>query len=170
MAKQQKEMTTDPQMTKAPSFLGDDIDHMFDAFARGLASSPFYRRAVDREPFRHLAKATGTMTPDVDVTETDKEIRVTVELPGMEEKDIDVEMSGDRLTIRGEKKEEREKIEKDYHLSERRYGFFRRSMQLPDTVDSAKVDAQMKNGVLTLVLPKTGAAKSKARKVAIKKG
>jgi HSP20 family protein len=132
--------------------------------------SPFYRRAMDRDPFRRIDKATGLITPDVDVTESDTEIRVSAELPGMEEKDIEVEMSGNRLTIRGEKTEEREQKEKDYHVSERRYGSFRRMLTLPDSVDAAKVAAEMKNGVLSVVLPKTAEAKARSRKVAIRKG
>jgi HSP20 family protein len=74
------------------------------------------------------------------------------------------------LTIRGEKTEEREQKEKDYHVSERRYGSFRRMLTLPDSVDAAKVAAEMKNGVLSVVLPKTAEAKARSRKVAIRKG
>lgn len=169
MARQQKEVSTKSAPAKAPSLFGGDIDRLFDEFSRGMMTTPFFRRAVDWEPFRRLEKATGMMTPDIDVTETDKEIRITAELPGMAEKDVDIELSGDRLTIRGEKKEVHEETDKDYHVSERRYGSFRRSLRLPDTVDGAKVDAQMKDGVLTVVLPKNDAAKNAARKVAIKK-
>jgi HSP20 family protein len=170
MAKQAKEVSKKSESTKAPSLFGGDIDRLFDEFSRGMMTTPFYRRAMGWEPFRRLEKASGVMTPDIDVTETDREIRITAELPGMTDKDIAVEMSGDRLTIRGEKKEEHEETDKDYHVSERRYGSFRRSLRLPDSVDGAKVDAQMKDGVLTVVLPKSDAAKNKARKVAIKKG
>lgn len=164
-----KDVSTKSETSKAPSLLGGDIDRLFDEFTRGMTVSPFYRRALDWDPFRRIEKATGVITPDVDVTESDTEIRVTAELPGMEEKDIEVEMSGNRLTIRGEKHEEREEKEKDYHLSERRYGSFRRSMTVPDTVNAAKVAAEMKNGVLTVTLPKTAEAKAKTRKVTIKK-
>lgn len=170
MAKEKKEVATKPEAPKMPSFFGGDIDRMFDEFARGMMVSPFYRRAMDRDPFRRIDKATGLITPDVDVTESDTEIRVSAELPGMEEKDIEVEMSGNRLTIRGEKTEEREQKEKDYHVSERRYGSFRRMLTLPDSVDAAKVAAEMKNGVLSVVLPKTAEAKARSRKVAIRKG
>ena len=169
MAKQPKDTPSKVEAPKTPSLFGGDIDRMFDEFARGMMSTPFYRRAVDWEPFRRLEKASGLMTPDIDVTETDKEIRVTAELPGIEEKDLTVEVSGDRFIIRGEKKEEHEETDKDYHVSERRYGTFRRSMRLPDSIDGTKVDAQMKNGVLTVLLPKINAAKEKTRKVNIKK-
>lgn len=170
MAKQAKSVSSKSETPKSPSLFGGDVDRLFDEFARGMMTTPFYRRAADWEPFRRLEKASGIMTPDIDVTETDKEIRISAELPGMAEEDIDVEMSGDRLTIRGEKKEEHEERDKDYHVSERRYGSFRRSLRVPDTVDGGKVSAEMKNGVLTVVLPKANAAKNKARKVSVKKG
>ena len=170
MAKQAKSVSSKSETPKSPSLFGGDVDRLFDQFARGMMTTPFYRRAADWEPFRRLEKASGIMTPDIDVTETDKEIRISAELPGMAEEDIDVEMSGDRLTIRGEKKEEHEESDKDYHVSERRYGSFRRSLRVPDTVDGGKVSAEMKNGVLTVVLPKAKAAKNKARKVSVKKG
>lgn len=170
MAKQQKGLQEKSKSAKTPSLFGGDFDHLFDEFTRGMMTTPLYRRAVDWEPFRRLEKATGMMTPDIDVTETDQDIRITAELPGMEDKDINVELSGDRLTVRGEKKEEHEETDKDYHVSERRFGSFRRSLRLPDSVDGAKVDARMKNGVLKVILPKTSTAKNKTRKVAIKQG
>lgn len=165
-----KEIATKPEVEKTPSLLGADIDRLFDEFARGMMVSPFYRRALDWDPFRKIEKVTGLVMPDVDVTETEDELRITAELPGMEENDVEIELSGNQLTVRGEKKEEREETKKDYHISERRYGSFRRSLQVPDTVDTEKIDAKMKNGVLTVVLPKTEEAKSKARKIAVGKG
>lgn len=164
-----KKVETTPEAARPSSLFGGDLDRLFDAFSRGMMASPFSRPAMNWEPFGAPAKA-GGMTPDMDVTETDKEIRITAELPGLADKDVEVEMSGDRLTIKGEKKEEQEKDEKDYHLSERRFGSFRRSMRLPDTVDPAKVSAEMKNGVLTVTLPKANGAAAKPRKVAISKG
>lgn len=165
-----KPVATKTEVEKSPSIFGGDIDRMFDEFARGMMVSPFYRRALDWDPFRRIEKVTGLLMPDVDVTETDDELRITAELPGMEQKDVEIELSGNQLTVRGEKKEEREETRKDYHISERRYGSFRRSLQLPDTVDAEKIDAEMKNGVLTVVLPKTAEAKAKSRKISVRKG
>ena len=165
-----KEVTRKTETERTPSLLGGDIDRLFDEFARGMMVSPFYRRALDWDPFRRIEKVTGLLTPDVDVTETESELRITAELPGMEEKDVEIELSGSQLTLRGEKQEEREETKKDYHLSERRYGAFRRVLQVPETVDVEKIDAEMKNGVLTVILPKTAEAKSKARKISVKKG
>lgn len=165
-----KAITVKSEPAKAPSLLGSDIDRLFDEFARGMMVSPFYRRALDWDPFRRIEKVTGVVMPDVDVTETDTELRITAELPGMEEKDIEIELSGNLLTVRGEKKEEREETKKDYHISERRYGSFRRTLQVPESVNTAKIGAAMKNGVLTVVLPKTEEAKTKTRKISIEKG
>lgn len=165
-----KEVATKSEPEKSLPLFRGDIDRLFDEFAHGMMFSPFYRRATDWDPFRRLEKSTGILMPDVDVTETDKELRIAAELPGMEEKDLNIELSGNQLTIRGEKKEEHDETEGDRHISERRYGSFQRTMQVPETVNAAKISANMKNGVLTVVLPKTEEAKSKIRKISIKKG
>lgn len=106
--------------------------------------------------------------PRTDVTETDEAVDVSVELPGMDEKDIDVSLSDDVLTIRGEKKAEREEKKKGYYLAERSYGSFYRSIPLPPGVDSEKAEAQFKKGVLTVSLPKTPEAQAKVRKIEVK--
>lgn len=106
--------------------------------------------------------------PRTDVTETDEAVDVSVELPGMDEKDIDVSLSDDVLTIRGEKKAEREEKKKGYYLAERSYGSFYRSIPLPPGVDSEKAEAQFKKGILTVTLPKTPEAQAKVRKIEVK--
>ena len=169
MAKQKKELKKSSSTSKAPSVFGGDIHQMFDEFARNMEAWPFYRRALDWEPVRRIEKAAGMMVPDIDATETDNEMRVTAELPGMEEKDVDVQLSGDRLTIRGEKREESESEEKDVHISERSYGSFLRTLRVPDSVDPENITAAMKNGVLTVVMPKTAVAKEKQRKIPVGK-
>ena len=147
-----------------------EIDRVFDEFARHLTVSPFHRRVFDWEPFRRMERASGVVMPDIDVVEGEAAICVSAELPGMEEKDINVEVTEDTLTISGEKREEREETDEDHHLSERRFGAFKRTLRLPDTVTSSKVSAEMKNGILTITLPKTEKAKQKPKKVSIKKG
>ena len=105
-------------------------------------------------------------TPQVDVKDTGREVQVTAELPGLDEKDVEITLSGDTLTISGEKKEEKEeKDEERYHL-ERTYGAFRRTLPLPCEVDPDRATASYKKGVLTITLPKTAAATSK--KIAVK--
>jgi HSP20 family protein len=100
--------------------------------------------------------------PAVDVSETGDKVTVKAEIPGMEAKDIEISMVGDTLTIKGEKKVEREEKDENYHMVERSYGSFSRAMKLPAAVDADKVDATYKNGVLTVVLPKKEEVKPKA--------
>ncbi len=115
-----------------------------------------------------LAPGVGAVQPRVDVRENDKEIRVTAELPGLEEKDVDVVLSGNILTLRGEKSAEKEERDGDFYLSERSFGRFERSIPLPTEVDEGKVEATFHSGVLTVVLPKTEAAREKTKKISIR--
>jgi len=111
---------------------------------------------------------TGSFMPRLDVTEDSKAFTVTAELPGMSDKDIDLSLSGDTLTIRGEKKEEKEEKNKNYYYSERSYGTFLRSIPLPRQVETDKVSASFKKGVLTITLPKTAAAVDSTKKISVK--
>ena len=104
------------------------------------------------------------VVPSIDVRETDTELVVEVELPGMDEKDVSVTLSNGVLTLKGEKKSEREEKEEDYHLMERSYGSFQRSFQLGDTIDPDKVTAAFNKGVLKVTLAKrTEAVKAEKR-------
>lgn len=119
-----------------------------------------------------LAGANGLTALRVDVSETPAELTVKADLPGVEQKDIDVTVSGDQLTIKAEKKSEAEekKDEKGriFHRVERSYGSFLRSMSLPFSVDTAKVSANFKDGVLTLTLPKPPEVQKQTKKIEIK--
>lgn len=108
-------------------------------------------------------------SPKIDVTETDSTVKVTAELPGIDEKQLDVSLAGDTVTIRGEKKEEKETKEKQFYRMERSYGSFQRTIALPAEIDPDKAKAAFKKGVLTLDLPKSGKAR-KERKVPITAG
>ena len=103
-----------------------------------------------------------------DMVETDKAIEVLIELPGMEMKDIEVTVNDDMLTVKGEKKIERQEEKKGYYLSERSYGAIYRTIPLPPGVDGEKAQASFKNGVLTIKLPQTPEAQAKVRKIAVK--
>jgi HSP20 family protein len=105
--------------------------------------------------------------PSLDVAETKNEIVVKAEVPGLEPKDIDISLSDGLLTIKGEKKQEREEKEENYHLVERSYGSFTRSIRLPKEVQSDKINASYKNGVLKVVLPKSEEAKKKEVKIKV---
>lgn len=109
----------------------------------------------------------GTLTPRVDVVEDDKQVRVSVELPGMDENDFDVSLSHDVLTIRGEKKAEKEDKGKNYYRMERTYGAFERRIPLPGNLDTDKIEATYQRGVLTVTLPKM-AATGKSTKITVK--
>ena len=138
-----------------------EMNRLFDNFFGGFSLSPW-------EPLERGVAA--SFTPRVDVTETAKEIKVSAELPGMEEKDIDVSLTHDTLTIRGEKKAETEEKAKDFYRMERSYGSFTRSVPLPVEVDTDKVEATFKKGVLEITLPKTAKALKETKKVAVKSG
>jgi HSP20 family protein len=106
--------------------------------------------------------------PAVEVTENDKEIAITAELPGLSEKEVEVDVDDDVITIRGEKVEEkREEKDRRYHVVERTYGTFRRSFTLPSNIDAQHTHAEFRNGVLTVRLPKTEEEKPRGRKIPI---
>lgn len=111
-----------------------------------------------------------SFAPSIDVYETDKEIRVDVELPGLNEKDIDISLGNNVLTISGKKETEETEKNKSFYRHERSYGSFRRTIQLPDDVDEDKIEATYKKGILKIVLPKTAQSVSLRRKIEIKKG
>jgi len=120
-------------------------------------------------PFHNLGEDVDlSWSPRLDVSETDKALEVVADLPGMEKKDINVSLDGDLLTIKGEKKEIKEKKDKHYHTIERRSGSFYRALRLPMEVEGDKIDATFKEGVLTLTLPKSKAAAKKIAQIEIK--
>jgi HSP20 family protein len=132
-----------------------DMNRLFDEFFRGPGLAPFGETSLGAE--------WPAFSPRVDVVETDKEMVVSAELPGLEDKDIDVSLSRDMLTIKGEKKQEMEEQGRNYYRAERSYGSFQRSIPLPSEVDTAKVNAVFQRGVLTITLPKTGGAQGRRR-------
>lgn len=146
--------------------LRHQIERVFDDFASGYPG--FGRRWFDLEPARRGGRTAPISFPAMDVAERDKEYVITAELPGMDEKNIELSVANEVLTIKGEKQEEKEEKKKDYYLSERRYGSFERSFQIPAGVDAAKIDASFQKGVLTVTLPKTEAAQKQQRKIEIK--
>jgi HSP20 family protein len=147
--------------------LRHEIDRVFDEFGRGVWRSPFRRSLFDVEPFwrREMSWAS---VPAVDIIQKDNEYEITAELPGMDESNIELKVSSGMLTIKGEKKDEKEEKKKDYYLSERRYGSFERSFRVPEGVDEDKIDARFKKGVLTVTLPKTPAAQKQEKKIPVK--
>ena len=115
-----------------------------------------------------LRSTSWDIAPAVDVAEKDEECEITAELPGLDEKNIEVKLANGTLTIKGEKKEEKEEKQKDYYLSERSYGSFIRSFQLPEGVDEGKIEASFVKGVLTVKLPKSAEAQKNEKTISIK--
>ena len=140
-----------------------EMDRLFDRFDSGFRL-PSMWRMFDMPPLAAQETALGFSVPAVDVSEDDKAYKITAELPGLEEKNIDVSLSGDRLVIKGEKKQEKEEKEKNYYLSERSYGSFQRTFRLPEGIDQDKVGASFAQGVLTVTLPKSAAPAQKPEK------
>lgn len=119
-------------------------------------------------PFDALGRWGDGFVPKVDVKEQDKDIVVSAELPGLDQKDIDVTVSKDSVRIAGEKKHEEEKEEKGYYRRETSYGTFERVIDLPTEIDEDKAEAEFSKGVLTIRLPKSEEAQAKQRKIKIK--
>ena len=124
-----------------------EMDRMFEDFLSGFGL-PMMRQAGIWEG--------GVLAPRIETSETDDEISVSAELPGIDEKDIDATLGGDVLTIRARKEAEREEEDqdRDYHLTERSYGTFLRTLRLPFAVDPEGAEASFRNGVLTITIPK----------------
>lgn len=130
----------------------DEVNRLFDNFFTGL-------------PERRRGLLEGEWAPSIDVAETDNEVVVTAELPGVEQDNVDITITDDVLTLKGEKKEEKEVKEKNYHRIERSYGSFQRSISLPAGVQADKAKATYKDGVLHITVPKVEEAKPKQIKI-----
>lgn len=130
-----------------------EIDRMVDEFTRGgtVADAQF-----------------PTWLPDVDIVEHESEYRVNLELPGVKKEDVKITVMNDVLTVKGEKKEEKETKGKNYRRNERSYGAFQRSFMLPTLVKSDQIEASYDSGILTLTLPKMEEAKPKEIEVKVK--
>lgn len=141
-------------------------DRLFEDFFRSFR----WPYAEKRSPWGFATGVLGSDWPRVDMDETDEEIRITAEMPGVDRDKIDVSVSDDRITIRGEKKEEEEKKGRGYYTLERSYGSFQRSLYLPCEVESDSVDASFKDGVLTVKLPKSAVARDRIKKIPVHTG
>jgi len=148
----------------------------FEAFRQQMGSlhrdmDRLFEEMLEEGPRRSLLPpiwGRDRVVPDIDETEDEKAFHVRIELPGMDEKDVDIALSGRFLTIRGEKKQEEEQKDKDCYRRERAYGAFRRTLELPGEVDASKIEASFKKGVLRIDLPKTKEAQEKVKHIAVK--
>lgn len=143
-----------------------EIDRLFDDFDR---QSLFPRGSFWREPSwsREFLSVTA---PAAELVEQEQSYVLSLELPGLDQNNVEVKVANGVLTISGEKKEEKEDKQKRFHVSERRYGAFERSFGIPDDVDADKIEAKFDKGVLTVTLPKSAEARSKEKKIPIQQG
>lgn len=154
------DLTTVPAKVRAASetpmgWLRTEIDRLFDDFGRPARS------------IFNFGLSGFTPVPALEMAEKDKEYRLTAELPGMKEEDVEISIADGMLTISGEKREEEERKDEGFLLSERRYGAFERRVAFPAGIDADAVSAEFKKGVLTITLPKDAKAAERTRKIAI---
>ena len=147
--------------------LRSEVDRLFDRFAAGLRM-PSWRHMFEMEPIGLYGSSFSFPTPAVEVIEDNEMFKITAELPGLEQKDIELTVSGDTLILKGEKRYEKNEKDKDRHMSERAYGSFQRSFTLPDSIDREKITAELTKGVLTIALPKSAAAQRPKKTIDIK--
>jgi HSP20 family protein len=142
-----------------------EIDRLFEDFDGSFWRSPLRRSWLDMDPF-HGGRVEAL--PAVDVTETDKAYEIVAELPGMDQNNIEVKLANGMVTIKGEKQDDKEEKKKDYYMRERSFGSFQRTFPVPDGVDTDKIDASFKKGVLTITLPKSAEAQKSEKKITVK--
>lgn len=135
-----------------------EMNRLFDDFFKGTGIKPW---AEEMESL-------GAFTPQVNMTEDEKSIQVSAELPGLDEKDLEISLSKDALTIKGEKKQENEHKDKEAYYLERSFGTFTRVLPIPKDVNTEKAEASFKKGVLTITLPKLEKEKQSQKKIRIK--
>lgn len=152
-----------PVRQKDDYALQHEVNKPFDDSLGGGVLEPY---AESQSQFRE--KAFGDLTPRIDVSETEKELVVRVELPGLTEKDIGISITRDVLTISGEKRQEMEQREKGWYRMERQYGSFNRTLPLPYEIEPAKAEARYQNGVLSIKLPKSDAQQNGNRAIPTK--
>lgn len=155
--KRESERQSDTALPGSAIDLWQDMDQWFDEFWSRWGMTPT----------RWFDQPWTSFSPRLDVVENDKQLQISVELPGLDEKDFQVSLSHHQLTISGQKKEEKEQKGQNYYRMERSYGSFQRTVPLPDGVDESNVQATFKQGVLTITLPKTQVIEER-KKIAIK--
>jgi HSP20 family protein len=143
-----------------------EMDLLLNDFDRSFWAIPFRRSPFDIEPLwrQEFTEA----NPAVDIVEKDKAYEITAELPGLDEKDIEVNLANGGVTIRGTKKEEKEEKNKNYQLQERRFGSFERYFTVPEGVDADKIEANFKKGILTVILPKRPETQKPEKKIEVR--
>jgi HSP20 family protein len=144
--------------------LHQQVDQLFNDFFQGFGLSPLPRFSMPQL----LTEGSRWLKPNLDILASDKEYTLQVELPGVSDKDVRIEVSGDSLRIWGEKKQEKEDKGRDYYAVERSYGSFQRVLALPQDAKVDGIDAKFKDGVLTITIPRDESASQTVRKIEVK--
>ena len=147
--------------------LRSEMERMFEDFFSSVSSSIMGRKG-SAEPFRSAEQMFTGSALAVDLVEKETAYELSAELPGLDEKDVQLTLKDDVLILSGEKKEQTEEKKHGYRFSERRFGSFRRSFRLPEDVDQNKIEASFKKGVLTITLPKNPEAAKSEKKIEVK--
>ena len=145
-----------------------EVDRMFDDFTTNPFRWPLRRPVFDIEPF--WQSESWVAAPPINLVERDNAFELTADLPGLGEKDIELKLANGILTISGQKEEEKEDKSKNFHMRERRFGSFQRSLRVPEAVNADKIEAHFKKGVLTVTLPKTPEAQKAIKKIEVTGG
>lgn len=146
-----------------------EINRVFDSFWNDFRGFPTYGSLLNRVD-RGLGQSwTRSFSPKFNINETEKDISIDVELPGLSENEVNVDLEDGVLTISGEKKFQKEDKKDNYHLVEHSYGSFRRSVRLPEGIKEDAIEAKMKNGVMQIHIPKEESAIKKSKRIEIKK-
>ncbi|WP_027135646.1 Hsp20/alpha crystallin family protein [Geminicoccus roseus] len=154
----------------ALSGLRQEVDRLFDDFFTTAPFAMLRRHRLDADPWRRLQSMFDAKAPVVDVADREKDYRITAELPGLTEADVDIALANGVLTIKGERRQESTEEHHDYIVAERRYGAFQRSFPIPEDADPEQIDASMKNGLLTITVRKRSDAASRRRRIDVKGG
>jgi len=143
------------------SALRHEMDHLYDSLSRSFGFPEF------RMPTIELPTRAGIADVRFEVSESDKAVEVTAEVPGLDMEDLEIKLSEGMLTVKGQKRDRRERKGKDYHISERRYGSFSRSFRVPESVSEDKISAKFENGVLSIQLPKHAKLKRRPKSIRV---
>jgi len=134
-----------------------EVDQLFDNFFRGFGTGGFFSNSL----------AADFLKPTLDIGADEKEYSISIEVPGVDQKDVKLEIANNTLTVRGEKKQEHEEEEKNYYRMERSYGSFQRVLSIPEDADQEKIKAGFKNGVLHITTPRKSLPESEVKKIPI---
>ena len=146
-----------------------EVDRLFEDFTVNPFRLPLRRPEFGLEPFWQ-PESLRVAQPAIDFVERANAFELTAEMPGLDEKNVEVNVANGVLTVKGQKEEEKVEKKEDFHLRERRFGSFARSVRIPDTVDAHKIDASFRNGVLKVTLPKKAEAQKPVKKIEVKGG